>query len=119
VTEERHYRVLKLLAANPEATQRDLAQALGISVGSTNYCVRAVIDKGWVKVQNFRNSKQKLAYAYLLTPAGLEAKARITVSFLQRKRAEYEALRAEIDQLTAEVKLIIDPAETEGVPTGR
>jgi len=118
MTEELHYRVLKHLAAHPEATQRDLAQALGISVGSTNYCVRAVIDKGWVKVQNFRNSKQKLAYAYLLTPAGLEAKARITVSFLQRKRAEYEALRAEIDQLAAEVDLMVDTGEGAAVPVG-
>ena len=116
MTEELHYRVLKHLAAHPEATQRDLAQALGISVGSTNYCVRAVIDKGWVKVQNFRNSKKKLAYAYLLTPAGLEAKARITVSFLQRKRAEYEALRAEIDQLAAEVALLVDTGEGAAVP---
>ena len=111
MTEELHYRVLKHLAAHPEATQRDLAQALGISVGSTNYCLRAVIDKGWIKAQNFLNSKKKRAYAYLLTPAGLEAKARITVSFLQRKRAEYETLKTEIEQLAAEVDRLGEAGE--------
>jgi EPS-associated MarR family transcriptional regulator len=104
MTDDLHYRVLKHLAAHPDATQRDLAKALGISLGSTNYCVRAVIDQGWVKVQNFRKSNNKLAYAYLLTPQGIEAKARITARFLQRKRAEYEALKAEIEQLAAEVQ---------------
>jgi EPS-associated MarR family transcriptional regulator len=104
MTDELHYRVLKHLAAYPDATQRDVAKALGISLGSTNYCMRAVIDQGWVKVRNFRNSKNKLAYAYLLTPQGIDAKARIAARFLQRKRAEYDALKAEIEQLTAEVQ---------------
>jgi MarR family transcriptional regulator, temperature-dependent positive regulator of motility len=104
MTDELHYRVLKHLEAHPDATQRDVAKALGISLGSTNYCVRAVIDQGWVKVQNFRKSDNKLAYAYLLTPQGIEAKARITARFLQRKRAEYEALKTEIEQLAAEVQ---------------
>jgi MarR family transcriptional regulator, temperature-dependent positive regulator of motility len=104
MTDELHYRVLKHLEAHPDATQRDVAKALGISLGSTNYCVRAVIDQGWVKVRNFRNSKNKLAYAYLLTPQGIEAKARIAARFLQRKRAEYEALKTEIEQLAAEVR---------------
>ncbi|MFB1490982.1 MULTISPECIES: MarR family EPS-associated transcriptional regulator [unclassified Thiocapsa] len=103
MTDELQYRVLKHMEAHPEATQRDLAKALGVSLGSTNFCVRAVIDQGWVKVQNFRRSDNKLAYAYLLTPQGIEAKARITARFLQRKRAEYEALKAEIAQLAAEV----------------
>ncbi len=104
MTDHLHYRVLKHLETHPDATQRDLAKALGISLGSTNFCVRAVIDQGWVKVQNFRRSDNKLAYAYLLTPQGIEAKARITARFLQRKRAEYEALKAEIAQLDAEVR---------------
>ncbi|RKT45216.1 MarR family EPS-associated transcriptional regulator [Thiocapsa rosea] len=103
MTDDLHYRVLKHLETHPEATQRDLAKALGISLGSTNFCVRAVIDQGWVKVQNFRRSDNKLAYAYLLTPQGIEAKTRITARFLQRKRAEYEALKAEIEQLAEEV----------------
>ncbi len=70
----------------------------------TNDCVRALVDQGWAKVQNVRNSNNKLAYAYLLTPQGIEAKARIAARLLQRKRAEYEALKAEIEQLAAEVQ---------------
>jgi EPS-associated MarR family transcriptional regulator len=104
MNEERHYQVLKHLAANPQATQRDLAKALGLSLGSTNFCIRAVIDQGWLKVQNFRNSRNKRAYAYLLTPDGIEAKARLTARFLQRKRAEYAALKTEIEHLTAELQ---------------
>jgi len=103
MSDDLHYRVLKHLEAHPDATQRDLAKALGISLGSTNFCVRALIEQGWVKVQNFRRSDNKLAYAYLLTPQGIEAKARITARFLQRKRDEYAALKAEIAQLAAEV----------------
>jgi EPS-associated MarR family transcriptional regulator len=101
--DEVHYRLLKLLAEHPEASQRQLADALGVSLGKINYCVKALIDKGWVKVNNFRNNKNKLAYAYLLTPSGVDAKARITARFLKRKLAEFEALEAEIAQLTAEV----------------
>jgi EPS-associated MarR family transcriptional regulator len=104
MTDDLHYRVLKHLEAHPDATQRDLAKALGISLGSTNYCVRALIDQGWVKVQNFRKSNHKLAYADLLTPQGIEAKAQITARFLKRKRAEYQALETEIAQLAAEVR---------------
>lgn len=104
MNEEHHYRVLKHLAAHPQATQRDLAKALGLSLGSTNYCIRAVMDRGWLKVQNFRNSRNKLAYAYLLTPEGIEAKARLTARFLHRKRAEFEALRLEIEELAAELQ---------------
>jgi EPS-associated MarR family transcriptional regulator len=109
MTDDLHYRVLKHLQAHPEATQRDLARLLGISLGRTNYCVRALIDQGWVKVQNFRRSDNKLAYAYLLTPQGIDAKARITARFLQRKQAEYETLKAEIAQLTAEIRATLEP----------
>ena len=87
MNDDLHYRVLKHLAANPQATQRDLAKALGLSLGSTNYCIRAVIDQGWLKVQNFRNSHNKRAYADLLTPAGIQAKARLTARFLQSCKA--------------------------------
>jgi EPS-associated MarR family transcriptional regulator len=104
VNEEHHYRVLKHLATHPQATQRDLAKALGLSLGSVNYCIRAVMDRGWLKVQNFRNSRNKLAYAYLLTPEGIEAKARLTARFLHRKRAQFEALRLEIEELAAELQ---------------
>ena len=101
--DEAHLKVLRALAQQPDLSQRELARELGISLGKTNYCLNALIDRGWVKAQNFRNSKNKLAYAYLLTPNGLEAKLRITARFLERKRAEYDRLRAEIDELSAEV----------------
>jgi len=101
---ELHYRVLRLLAERPQATQRELARTLGVSLGRTNYCVRALLERGWVKVQNFRSSRNKLAYLYLLTPQGIEAKARLAARFLERKEAEYAALREEIARLRAEVK---------------
>ncbi len=95
---------MKLLAEQPDASQRQLADALGVSLGKANYCVRALLERGWIKARNFKNSKNKLAYSYLLTPSGIDAKARITARFLKRKIGEYEALKAEIAQLTAEVE---------------
>jgi MarR family transcriptional regulator, temperature-dependent positive regulator of motility len=97
------YRLLKLLAERPDASQRDLSQALGVSLGKINYCVKALLDEGWIKVTNFKNSRNKLAYAYLLTPSGIDAKARITARFLKHKIAEYDALKVEIEQLRVEV----------------
>jgi len=104
VSDEVHYRLLKALEEQPDATQRELAGKLGVSLGKTNYCIRALLEKGWIKAKNFKNSKNKLAYSYLLTPSGIEARARITARFLKRKIGEYEALKAEIEQLTAEVE---------------
>ena len=101
--DEIHLRLLKAIEANPQATQRELAESLGVSLGKTNYCLRALVDKGWVKARNFRANPNKLAYAYLLTPAGLDAKARLTVNFLRCKLAEYEALHAQIQELQREV----------------
>jgi EPS-associated MarR family transcriptional regulator len=83
-------------------SQRDLAKALGVSLGKTNYCIKALLDNGFIKMQNFRNSNNKLAYAYLLTPLNVEQKARMTVGFLQMKLQEYERLRAEIVELKRE-----------------
>lgn len=83
-------------------TQRELARALGISLGGLNYCLQALLDKGWVKIHNFQSSKRKLAYAYLLTPAGIAEKAALTGRFLKRKMEEYEQLRAEIKSLQQE-----------------
>jgi EPS-associated MarR family transcriptional regulator len=103
LSDDIHYRLLKILQERPDASQRQLAEALGFSLGKINYCVKALLDKGWVKAKNFRNSKNKLAYAYVLTPSGIDAKARITARFLKRKMVEYEALKAEIAQLKAEV----------------
>jgi len=102
--EDLHYKLLKVLQANPDLSQRQLAQELGISLGKTNYCLRALIEKGWVKADNFRRSTNKVAYVYLLTPHGIEERARATVQFLRRKVAEHEALANEIEQLRDEVK---------------
>ena len=97
-----HFRVLRLLEGNPQMNQRDLAAAAGVSLGKTNYCINALLDKGLIKMQNFKSSKRKLAYAYLLTPAGVAEKAALTQRFLTRKMEEYDALKAEIDQLKQE-----------------
>lgn len=104
VYEESHLKVLRLLEADPGLSQRDLSQALGISLGKTNYCVRALLDKGLIKMQNFRNSDNKLGYAYLLTPAGIAAKADLTRSFLRIKIREYEMLKQEIEELQREAR---------------
>ena len=102
VYQEAHFRVLRLLEGNPQMNQRDLAAAAGVSLGKTNYCINALLEKGLIKVQNFQSSKRKLAYAYLLTPAGIAEKAALTQRFLTRKMEEYDALKAEIEQLKQE-----------------
>ena len=102
--EEIRYRLLKYLAEHPEATQRELARELGMSLGKINYCLKAVMRKGWVKARNFRNSKKKAAYLYILTPKGIEEKVNVTTDFLRRKVLEYDVLSKEIERLTAEVK---------------
>lgn len=101
---ETQLKVLREIEVNPEITQRELAQNLGVSLGKTNYCLKALIDRGWIKVRNFKNSSNKTAYAYLLTPFGIEEKARITVRFLKQRMREYEALKDEIKQLKREIK---------------
>ena len=98
------YGLLKTLEDNPGLSQRDMAKRLGISLGKVNFCLNALVEKGCLKVNNFRNSDNKLAYAYLLTPHGLEEKARITVRFLKYKMREYEQLRAEIEALKREAE---------------
>ena len=98
-----HFRLLRLLEARSDLSQRDLARELGTSLGKVNYCLNALIDKGLVKVRNFRNSRNKLGYAYLLTPRGIDSKATIALQFLKRKMAEYETLKVEIEQLQREV----------------
>ena len=97
------YRLLKLLQENPELSQRRIAEELGVSVGKTNHCLRALLDRGLVKVRNFRDSRNKLAYAYYLTPKGAKEKVRTTVGFLQRKLEEYRGLEREIEELKREV----------------
>ncbi len=100
--DETLFKVMRALEANPNTSQRELAESMGMSLGKANYCLKALIDKGLIKVRNFRNSQNKLAYAYLLTPKGIAAKTRLTARFLKRKIAEYEALRVEIEQLRRE-----------------
>jgi EPS-associated MarR family transcriptional regulator len=101
--EDLHFRVLKILQDHPDLSQRDLARLLGVSNGKLHYCMKALIDKGLVKLGNFAQSKHHLGYAYLLTPAGIKQKASMTSRFLKRKVAEYEALHAEIAALQAEM----------------
>jgi EPS-associated MarR family transcriptional regulator len=100
--EDTDFRILRLLQDNPRLTQRELAKALGISLGGLNYCLQALLNKGWLKLHNFQSNKNKLEYAYLLTPTGIGQKAALTGRFLKRKMEEYELLKAEIDSLQKE-----------------
>ena len=111
--EENHLKVLRFLEANPHLSQRELADALGVSLGKTNYCLKALLGKGFIKMQSFKKSQNKLAYAYLLTPTGIVEKAGLTVRFLARKVAEYESLTLEIELLKAEMS----KAQTTGLET--
>ena len=104
IDKEIHLKLLRHLAANPQVSQRELADHLGVSLGKTNYCLQALVGKGLVKARNFKNSANKRAYLYLLTPKGLKAKTEIGVRFLQRKTEECEALSAEIEELREELK---------------
>jgi EPS-associated MarR family transcriptional regulator len=106
--EDVRFRVLRLLHDNPEMSQRDLADAVGISLGSVNYVLNALIEKGLVKLENFRSAKDKRRYAYILTPKGISEKAAITQRFVERKIEEYEALKAEIEELEKELQF--DPS---------
>ncbi|WP_349258699.1 MarR family EPS-associated transcriptional regulator [Steroidobacter sp.] len=104
LTDEMRYKLMRLLEANPGMSQRDVARELGISLGKANYCLKALIRKGWVKVSNFKNSHNKVAYMYLLTPRGIESKATLTVKYLHIKIREYEALRVEIEEMRREAQ---------------
>lgn len=103
MTDDVHYRILKILEVAPDISQRDLARELGISVGKANYCLRALMEKGVIKANNFKNSQNKMAYRYLLTPRGIVEKTQVTARFLQRKLTEYEALKREIAALKREI----------------
>jgi EPS-associated MarR family transcriptional regulator len=101
--EEIQFEVLRRLHQTPQVSQRALAKDLGVGLGTINFCFQALVEKGLVKMQNFSQSKNKLRYAYLLTPVGVAAKSKLTTEFLSRKVAEYETLQAEIDALKAEM----------------
>lgn len=100
--EDTNFRVMRLLQENPDLTQRELAEKLGVSVGGLNYCLKALMEKGLVKMKNFANSKNKFGYVYVLTPRGIAEKTRLTGAFLKRKMEEYDALKAEIEALKNE-----------------
>lgn len=106
LSDEYRYKILKRLSDEPEISQRMLAKELGISLGRVNYCLQALIEKGMVKVNNFRNHQNKKAYMYFLTPHGMEEKSRITIQFLKAKSAEYEALKQELEALRHEAAQI-------------
>lgn len=106
LTDETRYRILKLLEADPQASQRRIADELGISLGRVNFCLKALVDRGLVKVNNFRNNANKRAYLYLLTPRGIEEKTRVTLRFLKIKLDEYEALKDELNQLQREAESV-------------
>ncbi len=99
---EIHFKVMRLLQDKPDMSQRQMAKALGLSLGKTNFCVQALLAKGWLKLQNFSGNANKQAYAYLLTPEGIANKAQLTTRFLQRKQQEYVLLKAEIEALQRE-----------------
>jgi EPS-associated MarR family transcriptional regulator len=109
LNDETRYRILKMLEADPKASQRRIADELGISLGRVNYCLQALIKRGLIKADNFRNSANKRAYLYLLTPRGMEEKARVTMRFLRVKLDEYEALKLELEELQKEAKKSAEP----------
>ncbi len=115
MSDETHYKILNSLQRNPQISQRDLAIELGVSLGKANYCLRALIERGLVKARNFQKSDNKRAYSYLLTPKGIEEKARITLRFLKHKMNEYETLKREISQMQQEVESQADGGEPEPV----
>lgn len=102
--ETAHFRILRLIEQHPEISQRELARLLGVSLGKTHYLLKALLEKGLVKMDNFRRSDSKLAYVYLVTPFGIATKLSMTKSFLKHKEAEYETLHAEIAQLRRELE---------------
>lgn len=106
MNDELRHRILRLLTDHPDLNQRELASKLGISLGKVNYCLQALAEKGWIKARNFKNNKNKLAYAYLLTPQGVEEKARLTLRYLRIKMTEYEELKQQIEELTHEAESI-------------
>ena len=106
IDDETRYRLLKLLESKPELSQRELASEMGVSLGKVNYCLRAVMERGWVKVRNFTSNPNKRVYAYYLTPKGIEEKVQVTARFLKRKINEYEELEQEIARLRSEMNTV-------------
>ncbi len=103
IQEEARFQLLRLLHENPELSQRELGERVGVSLGAVNYCLKSLVEVGFIKVGRFVSNQNKLGYAYMLTPSGIAEKVRLTGRFLARKRAEFEALRGEIDALSREI----------------
>lgn len=101
--EDVRFRILRVLQENPESSQRDISRSLGVSLGCVNYCINALVEKGFIKIRNFGSSRNKLGYAYILTPAGVAEKGTLTGRFLQRKIKEYELIRAEVEAMQREL----------------
>lgn len=116
--EEVNLELLRQLESEPHLNQRNLADRLGLSLGKANYCLRALVRKGLIKIDNFKRSDNKLAYSYLLTPSGLQEKTRLTIAFLRRKQQEYERLQVEIDRLRAEVAALEPEQQAEVASNG-
>jgi EPS-associated MarR family transcriptional regulator len=106
--EDLRFRALRLLQGNPTSSQRDIAKSLGISLGGVNYCLSALVEKGYIKMRNFQEANDKRKYVYLLTPKGIAEKTALTGRFLQRKMREYEALKAEIEAIKAEMEFVVE-----------
>ena len=104
LSDELRYKILKRLETDPNLSQRELAKELDMSLGKVNYCLKALLEKGWIKAGNFKSNPNKMGYAYILTPSGLEEKANVTVRFLKRKLEEHQAVKKEIEQLRSEIK---------------
>ena len=96
------YQLLKSIEQNSNQTQRQLSEELGISLGKVNYCLKSLIEKGFIKINNFKNSKHKLQYSYLLTRTGIEEKTKLTIEFLKVKTKEYEALKEQLERIKNE-----------------
>ena len=109
--EDIHLDLLRKLEVNPEYTQRELSQEMGVSLGKINYCMKKLIEKGWIKLTNFNLNPNKAGYIYLLTPKGIEQKARLTFTFLAIKLKEYEALKNEISKLKLDVEKLQSPKQ--------
>jgi EPS-associated MarR family transcriptional regulator len=114
IDEALRYQILKRLQDDPNISQRDLARSLNISLGKVNYCLKGLMEKGWIKARNFKNSKNKLAYAYILTPSGIEEKAKVTARFLKTRVEQYEELEREIEELRNEIRSYSPEADRSG-----
>jgi EPS-associated MarR family transcriptional regulator len=108
---EIHLQVLRAIESRPGLTQRELANELGVSLGKAHYCMKALIDKGLVKMGNFSHNQKKMGYAYLLTPSGIMSKAMLTAHFLERKAAEYAMLKSELEKHEKDIKQVVQESK--------